>query len=160
MIVDVYWNRRIRPRAWSVREGGRVSRHARAIALMDVRFVVHEGAVARVQRLRQRAVCAYAGASRATRPRYPAAVRVVFNPFEAAAFTTEDGVAVLRLPCSLPRRWIMLGRAVALAWCSPVPRPSRRPRIRRRTCPTTARGPRSLGRATGGSMQSGRPPSW
>lgn len=57
-IVDVYRNRRLRPRAWSVREGGRVSRHVREIVLMDVQFHVHAAAVARVQRLRQRAVCA------------------------------------------------------------------------------------------------------
>ncbi len=54
-----------------------MSRHVREIVLMDVTFVVHAAAVARVQRLRQRADCAYAGASPATRP-LPSAVRVSF----------------------------------------------------------------------------------
>ncbi|SFV16771.1 hypothetical protein SAMN02799631_06516 [Methylobacterium sp. 174MFSha1.1] len=95
-IVDVYRNRRLRPRAWSVREGGRANRHVRAITLRDVRFHVHAAAVARVQALRQRAVCAYARGIPCNAPRYPSAIRVRFNPFEAAAFTTEDGVAGLR----------------------------------------------------------------
>ncbi|BCM83562.1 hypothetical protein [Methylobacterium indicum] len=94
--VDVYWNRRIRPRAWSVREGGRVSRHVRAIALMDVTFVVHAAAVARVQRLRQRAVCAYARGTPCEAPRYPSAVRVRFDPYAGPNFTTPDGTVVLR----------------------------------------------------------------
>ncbi|GAB6842991.1 hypothetical protein HNR00_003088 [Methylorubrum rhodinum] len=96
MLVDVYLNRRLQPRAWSVREGGRVSRHVPAIALMDVVFIVHPAAVARVQRLGQRAVCAYARGVPIEAPRYPAAVRVSFDPFEAAAFTLDDGTTVLR----------------------------------------------------------------
>lgn len=80
VMTDVYWNRRLLPRAWSVREGGRVNRHVRTITLRDVRFIVHVAAVARVQALRQRAVCAYARGI----------------PYAAAAFTTEDGFPVLR----------------------------------------------------------------
>ncbi|MBE7197325.1 MAG: hypothetical protein INR70_05930 [Parafilimonas terrae] len=95
MLVDVYLNRRLRPRAWSVREGGRVSRHVRAIALMDMGFVV-PAAVARVQRLGQRAVCAYARGVVIDAPRYPSAVRVRFDPVEGPAFTLEDGTVVLR----------------------------------------------------------------
>lgn len=94
--VDVYRNLRLRPRAWSVREGGRVSRYVREIALRDVVFIVHPAAVARVKRLRQRAVCAYARGTLCDAPRYPAAIRVSFNPYEAAAFTTDDGTVVLR----------------------------------------------------------------
>ena len=94
--VDVYWNRRLRPRAWSVREGGRVHRHVRTIVLRDVHFVVHAAAVARVRRLGQRAVCAYARGVPIEAPRYPSGVRVSFNPFEAAAFLTEDGFPILR----------------------------------------------------------------
>ena len=96
MTVNVYWNRRIRPRAWSVREGGRVSRHVREIVLTDVVFIVHAGAVARVQRLRQRAVCAYARGVHCDAPLYPSAVRVSFDPYEGPHFVTDDGVAVLR----------------------------------------------------------------
>lgn len=96
MTVDVYWNRRVRPRAWSVREGGRVSRHVLAITLRDVRFIVHEGAVARVQRLGQRAVCAYARGIPCDAPRYPSAIRVSFDPYEGPHFVTGDGVPVLR----------------------------------------------------------------
>ncbi len=94
--VDVYWNRRIRPRAWSVREGGRVHRHVRAITLMDVRFHVHAVAVARVQRLGQRAVCAYARVIPCEAPLYPSAVRVTFNPYDGPHFITGDGIPVLR----------------------------------------------------------------
>ncbi len=95
-IVDVYWNRRIRPRAWSVREGGRVDRHVREIALRDVRFVVYAAAVARVQVLRQRAVCAYARGILCDAPRYPSAVLVRFDPYDGPAFTLEDGTVVVR----------------------------------------------------------------
>lgn len=94
--VDVYWNRRIRPRAWSVREGGRVHRHVREITLRDVRFIVHVAAVERVQRLRQRAVCAYARGIPCEAPRYASAVRVTFDPYDGPHFTTEDGTIVLR----------------------------------------------------------------
>jgi len=94
--VDVYLNRRLRPRAWSVREGGRVHRHVREIALQDVRFIVHAAAVARVQRLSQRAVCAYARGVPIEAPRYPSAVRVRFDPYDGPHFVTEDGVPVLR----------------------------------------------------------------
>ncbi|MEH3143992.1 MAG: hypothetical protein PGN34_01220 [Methylobacterium frigidaeris] len=81
--VDVYWNRwnrRVRPRAWPVREGGRVHRHVREITLRDVSFVVHPAAVARVQALRQRAVCAYARGIPCEAPRYPSAGRVDDGP--------------------------------------------------------------------------------
>lgn len=96
MTVDVYWNRLLRPRAWSVREGGRVHRHVREIVLRDVLFVVHPAAVARLQRLRQRAVCAYARGTLIEAPRYPSAVRVSFDPFDGPHFLTPDGVAVVR----------------------------------------------------------------
>lgn len=96
MIVDVYWNRRLRPRAWSVREGGRVSRHVREIVLRDVVFIVHPDAVARAQRLGQRAVCANARGVPTWAPRYPSAVRVSFDPYDGPAFTLEDGTVVLR----------------------------------------------------------------
>ncbi|MFY9293407.1 MAG: hypothetical protein WAP03_22305 [Methylorubrum rhodinum] len=95
MTVDVYRNLRLRPRCWSVREGGRVSRYVRAIALMDVRFVVH-AAVARVQRLGQRAVCAYARGTPIEAHRHPSAVRVSFDPYDGPHFTTKDGTVVLR----------------------------------------------------------------
>lgn len=95
-MIEVYWNRRIRPRAWSVREGGRVSRHVREIAFMDVRFVVHAAAVARVQRLGQRAVCAYARGVPCDAPLYPSAVQVRFDPFDGPHFLTPDGTPVVR----------------------------------------------------------------
>ncbi|AWB24315.1 MULTISPECIES: hypothetical protein [Methylobacterium] len=96
MTVDVYWNRRLRPRAWSVRDGGRVSRYVREITLMNVRFVVHPAAVARVQRLRQRAVCAYARGIPCEAPRYPSAIRVRFDPYDGPHFVTPDGFVVLK----------------------------------------------------------------
>ena len=96
MTVDVYWNRRLRPRAWSVREGGRVSRHVREIVLMDVQFHVQAAAVARVQRLCQRAVCAYTRGVPTQAPRYRSAVRVTLNPYDGPHFVTGDGVPVLR----------------------------------------------------------------
>ncbi|SEO94331.1 hypothetical protein SAMN04487843_105123 [Methylobacterium sp. ap11] len=95
-MTDVYRNLRLRPRAWSVREGGRVSRYVRAITLRDVRFHVHPAAVARVQALRQRAVCAYAWGTPIDAPGYPSAIRVTFDHYVGPAFTLEDGTVVLR----------------------------------------------------------------
>ncbi|MET7248155.1 hypothetical protein ABZT49_32875 [Methylobacterium sp. EM32] len=92
--VAVYWH--TRRRAWSIRAGNRVVRHVAETALRDVRFVVHHAAVARVQRLQVREVCAFAVGTPIVAPRWPSAIRVRFDPFEAAAFLTDDGVAVLK----------------------------------------------------------------
>lgn len=92
--VAIYWH--TRRRAWSVRAGKRVVRHVAEAALRDARFVVHAAAVARVQARQVREVCAFVVGTPIVAPLYASAVRVTFDPFEAAAFLTEDGTPVLR----------------------------------------------------------------
>ncbi len=92
--VAVYWH--TRRRAWSIRAGNRVVRHVAETALRDVRFVVHAAAVARVQARRQREVCAFAIGVPIVAPLWPSAIRVRFDPFEAASFLTKDGLQVVR----------------------------------------------------------------
>lgn len=94
--VDVYRNLRLRPRCWSVREGGRVARHVDAITLRDVRFIARAGAVARVQARGVREVCAFARGTPIEAPLYPSAMKVAFDPFERPAFLDASGFVVTR----------------------------------------------------------------
>lgn len=84
---EVY--RHTRRRCWSLREGGRVVAHVKAVALADVALVVRPGALARVRDRHVREVCAVARGTPTDAPRPADARRLRFDVYGAGAFLAD-----------------------------------------------------------------------
>lgn len=91
--THVYWH--TRRRLWSLREGGRVVAHVPRVVLRDVRFIVSEAAVRRVQAWCVREVCAYARGVLHEGPVDRWLRPVTFDPYVEAHFTNEWDDVVL-----------------------------------------------------------------
>lgn len=88
-------HRNLNRAAWAVKDTPRSPvRHAAAVALAGVVFVVQAGGRARVLSNKVRAVHAYARGTHAEVKDVAGMVEVTYNPYRAETFTTRDGTPV------------------------------------------------------------------
>lgn len=88
-------HRNLNRATWSVKDApGSPVRHADAVALENVRFVVQAGGRARVLARKVRAVHAYAAGTPAEVIDPAGMTEVTYNPYRSPTFTTRDGTPV------------------------------------------------------------------
>lgn len=112
MRVAVYKN--LNKRCWSIaqvtRTGGRgkVLRHAEAVVLSDVQFIVRESRRLAVVAQGCREVHAWATGELVDEAPAQAGIEVTYNPYRAASFTLRDGTPVhdASLVVFTDRAWI------------------------------------------------------